>query len=156
MRGLPTSRFGVVIISAAFLRKPWPVKELNGLIALEEDGHKVILPVWHGVTKSQVAEHLPILADRLAADTQRGVAEVVAAITDVVFDPKNDGPSAGAPSLGRRFIELLESTPSASTIRTFLVAHPAIFLQAFVARDVRFEPGDGSKGFDLCVYLQEP
>ena len=154
--GLAKSRFGVVIISAAFLRKQWPARELNGLMALEEDGHKVILPVWHGVTKSEVAEHSPILADRLAADTKRGVAFVAASIADVVFDPKNGSPSAEAPSLGRRFMELLDATSSASTIRTFLIAHPAIFLQAFVARDVWFEPGDESKGFDLCVNLHEP
>jgi hypothetical protein len=154
--GLVKSRFGVVIISAAFLRKQWPARELNGLMAIEEDGHKVILPVWHGVTKTQVAEHSPILADRLAADTVRGVAFVAASIADVVFDPKNGSPSAEAPSLGRRFIELLDATPSASTIKTFLIAHPAIFLQAFAVRDVWFEPGDESKGFDLCVNLQEP
>lgn len=156
--GLAKSRFGVVIISAAFLRKQWPARELNGLMVLEEDGHKVILPVWHGVTKTQVAEYSPILADRLAADTIRGVAFVAANIADVVFDPKNGSPSAEAPSLGRRLIELLDATPSAATIRTFLIAHPAVFLQAFAVRDVWFEPepGDESKGFDLCVSISEP
>jgi hypothetical protein len=154
--GLAKSRFGVVIISAVFLGKQWPARELNGLMALEEDGHKVILPVWHGVTKSQVAEHSPILADRLAADTKRGVAYVAATIEDVVFDPKNHSPSAETPSLGRRFIELLDATPSALTIRAFLVAHPAVFLQAYAVRDVSFEPGDETKGFDLCVELHEP
>lgn len=153
---LAKSRFGVVIISAAFLRKRWPARELNGLMALEEDGHKVILPVWHGVTKSQVAEHSPILADRLAADTIRGVAFVAASIANVVFDPKNGSPSAEAPTLGRRFIELLDAAPSASTIRTFLIAHSAIFHQAYAMREVWFEPGDESKGFDLCANLGEP
>jgi hypothetical protein len=152
--GLSKSRFGVVILSAAFLGKQWPARELNGLMALEEDGHKVILPVWHGVTKSQVAEYSPILADRLAADTIRGVAFVAASIADVVFDPKNGSPSAEAPSLGRRFIELLDTTPSASTIRTFLVAHPAILLQAFAVRDLWFGPDE--EGLDLCVNLHEP
>jgi hypothetical protein len=108
--GLSKSRFGVVIISGAFLGKQWPARELNALMALEEDGHKVILPVWHGVTKSKIAEHSPILADRLAAETIRGVAYVAGTIKDVVFDPKNGSPSAEMPSLGRRFIELLEAT----------------------------------------------
>ena len=34
------------IISPDFLRK----KELDGLVAREVDGVKVILPVWHGIT----------------------------------------------------------------------------------------------------------
>jgi TIR domain-containing protein len=156
--GLAESRFGVVIISAAFLGKQWPARELNGLMTLEEDGHKVILPIWHGVTKSQVAEHSPILADRLAADTKRGVAYVARAIEDVVFDPKNGSPSAETPSVGRRFIELLDATPSISTIRTFLIAHRAVLLQAYAVFHESFwlEAGDGSKGFDLCVKIQGP
>jgi hypothetical protein len=154
--GLAKSRFGVLIISASFLNKQWPMMELNGLMAIEEDGRKVILPIWHGVTKPQVAKHSPILADRLAAHTLQGVAHVAAVISDVVFDPKSGSPSGMAPLLGRRFIELLDAGPLASTIRTFLIAHPEIFMQAFVARDPWFEPGKRSQNFDLCVRLREP
>ena len=45
--GLAKSRFGVVILSPNFLAKSWPRKELNGLMAIEEDGQKVILPVMN-------------------------------------------------------------------------------------------------------------
>src|SRR2546430_2140891 len=45
--GLSESRFGVIVFSKHFLEKGWPKRELNGLMALEEDGRKVILPVWH-------------------------------------------------------------------------------------------------------------
>jgi hypothetical protein len=40
-RGLAHSRYGVVVISPAFLSKEWPQKELDGLMAREVDGRKV-------------------------------------------------------------------------------------------------------------------
>ena len=44
--GLAASRFGIVILSAAFLRKNWPQAELNALQARAiSAGQKVILPV---------------------------------------------------------------------------------------------------------------
>lgn len=68
--GLRRSRFGVVILSQSFLAgRTWTDRELNGLFALEEQGEPRILPVWHDVTKSQVAEYSPILADRAALKT---------------------------------------------------------------------------------------
>jgi len=70
--GLAKSRFGVVILSPAFLSKKWPKRELNGLMAVEEDDHKVILPVWHQISKSVLSQYSPILADRFAADTETG------------------------------------------------------------------------------------
>src|SRR4051794_10357538 len=56
-QGLAESRFGLLIVSPRFLLKYWPRQELNGLMALEEDGQKVILPVWHEVSKEQLKSY---------------------------------------------------------------------------------------------------
>ena len=149
--GLARSRFGVVVISEAFLAKRWPALELNALMALEEDDQKIILPVWHRVTRSQVAEYSPMLSDRLAADTQRGVAYVASEIENMVFDPKSGSPSSSVPSVGRRFSELLHTSTSATVIARFLAAHPAIFLQLHAVHDVDIQLGGDAKGFDLSV-----
>ena len=53
-KGLARSRFGIVIISKAFLQKEWPQKELDGLVAREIEGIKVILPVWHEIGAAQI------------------------------------------------------------------------------------------------------
>ncbi|MDQ3788840.1 MAG: toll/interleukin-1 receptor domain-containing protein, partial [Actinomycetota bacterium] len=71
--GLAESRFGVVVLSETFLKKQWPLWELNGLIAMERRGTPVILPVWHGLDHAALAERAPMLADRLAADTLDGI-----------------------------------------------------------------------------------
>jgi hypothetical protein len=80
--GLARSRYGVVILSPAFFRKPWARRELNALAAKEAaHGHKVILPVWHDVTREDLDAHAPLLADKLAVPSSRGVAWVAAELS---------------------------------------------------------------------------
>ncbi len=64
--GLVSSRFGVVVISPSFFRKRWTQYELNGLTERQMSGEKVILPVWHRVTKDEVLEQAPPLANLIA------------------------------------------------------------------------------------------
>jgi hypothetical protein len=67
-QGLRRSRFGIVILSRSFLAgREWTERELNGLFVREEEaGEPRILPIWHDVTKSEVAAYSPILADKAA------------------------------------------------------------------------------------------
>ena len=81
--GLRKSRFGVVILSHRFFSKRWPQLELDGLFALEV-GSKRILPVWHQISADDVRQYSPIVSERLAVSTNRGLGEVVRAIVDVV------------------------------------------------------------------------
>ncbi len=75
-KGLETCDFGIVVLSEKFFEKEWPRRELDGLLAKEEAGRKVILPVWHKVTRDDIAKHSPILAGRLGATTLAGLEEV--------------------------------------------------------------------------------
>ncbi len=69
-RGLASSRFGIIILSSDFFRKEWPQAELDGLVAKQRSsGTKVILPVWHRVTKDDVLMASPTLADLKALNT---------------------------------------------------------------------------------------
>ena len=124
-------------------------------MAIEEDGQKVILPVWHNVTKSEVAQYSPILADRLAVNTAKGIKSVVEEISKVVFSPDSDSPSATAPTIGRRFIEILEHTTDTAVIKEFLKAHPAILQEAAGAygRDtqIKWAVPLANTELDVCV-----
>ena len=77
-KGLINSRFGIVILSPAFFAKNWPKYELNGLTARELEGHKVILPVWHNITKNDVLQFSPSLADKVAVVTRGRTLKAVA------------------------------------------------------------------------------
>jgi hypothetical protein len=81
---LVASRFGIVVLSHSFFSKEWPQRELDGLVAKEITSGKVILPVWHNITKEEVASYSPILADRLAVQSDKGMAHVVAQILAAV------------------------------------------------------------------------
>jgi hypothetical protein len=66
-RGLANCRYGIVVFSKAFLgKKKWTEYELNSLFALEKVGRKVILPIWHGITRDDLIQYSPAFADRLA------------------------------------------------------------------------------------------
>lgn len=68
-QGLKDSTYGIVVLSLNFFRKNWPEYELNGLLAKEMNEGKVILPIWHKVTKDEVLSYSPSIADKLALNT---------------------------------------------------------------------------------------
>lgn len=84
-RGLAGSRFGVIILSPDFFRKEWPQAELDGLVAKQRSsGTKVILPIWHRITKDDVLAASPTLADLKALNTAvMTMAEIADAIAAV-------------------------------------------------------------------------
>jgi hypothetical protein len=87
-RGLASSRFGIVILSPSFLAKNWPQYELDGMVAREVSGQKVILPIWHKLSKNEVLAYSPTLADKLALSTSNyTIAELAAAIHEVLQRP---------------------------------------------------------------------
>ncbi len=100
--GLSRSRFGVVVISLHFLNKEWPQKELDGLVAREVDGAKVILPVRHNITADQVRAYSPILADRLAALSSSGLEKVADDLALVITRATFASSTARSPPSARR------------------------------------------------------
>jgi hypothetical protein len=82
--GLANSRYGVVILSRDFFSKHWPVQELNGLASREVNSKKVILPIWHDVSFDEVRGFSPILADRVAANSNEGVGRLVDQVLEIV------------------------------------------------------------------------
>lgn len=68
-QGLKNSTYGIVVLSEAFFKKEWPQRELDGLFAREVNGEKVILPIWHKISKNEVLSFSPIIADMLAINT---------------------------------------------------------------------------------------
>lgn len=80
-RGLATSRCGVVVLSPAFMQRPWPLRELSGLVARETvTGDPLVLPVWHEVDRDAVVRFSPPLADVVAIETSQGVDAVADAL----------------------------------------------------------------------------
>ena len=79
-KGLSKSKYGVVVLSPNYINenKYWTKAELNGLFQVETINGKTILPIWHKLTKKQVTEYSPIIADRKALTTADYTAEEMA------------------------------------------------------------------------------
>lgn len=92
-KGLSESRFGIVIFSKNFFSKDWPKKELNGIFAREE-GAGIILPIWHKIDESDIIKYSPILADRVAVNSSKGLDKVIEEILKVI-KPQSDYLSNG-------------------------------------------------------------
>lgn len=87
-KGIAGAQFGVVILSPSFFAKQWTQAELDGLFSKKMDtGRSLILPVWHRVTKDEVASHSPLLAGLLALNTAvMTIDEIADAIAEAVQD----------------------------------------------------------------------
>ena len=78
--GLKRSKFGIAIISPNYIAegKYWTKEEFNALFQLESINGKVLLPIWHNITKQEVMNFSPMLADKKAMTTAKMTSEEIA------------------------------------------------------------------------------
>lgn len=79
-KGLRESDYGIVVFSPSFFNKRWTSFELDGLFAKETAERKVILPIWHRITREDLLRVHPPFADRYAANSAIGIPAIVEAI----------------------------------------------------------------------------
>jgi hypothetical protein len=76
--GLAKSKFGIVVLSPSFFKKPWAKRELKGLTAREVfEKQDIILPIWHRVGLDEVIKYSPPLADKKAISSSDGISAVM-------------------------------------------------------------------------------
>ena len=84
--GLMKSKFGAVILSSAFCSKSWTQYELDSMVAREMNGYKMILPIWHKVTKNDIMNFSPALADKVALNTSiKSIEEIASELAEVIL-----------------------------------------------------------------------
>ncbi len=89
-QGLSSSRYGVVVLSESFFANNWPKYELNGLVAREVHCGKFILPIWHKVSKDEVLNFSPTLADKVALNTSiYSVSDIAKELAVVLYKDKS-------------------------------------------------------------------
>ncbi len=79
--GIAHSKHGIIILSQNYMRKFWTEKEMNAFFAklsLDNQNSKILLPIWHGVTKEEVAKYSPMMADFLALNTSNNTIHELA------------------------------------------------------------------------------
>lgn len=88
--GITSCDFGVVVISPLFLQKPWTKSELDALFNKQIGSGKVILPIWHNVTREEVMAKAPLLVGRLAASSNEGIESLVKKIQVAIKNVRRD------------------------------------------------------------------
>lgn len=89
--GLANSSYGIVVLSRAFFAKNWPQYELEGLTSRQMVGEKVILPIWHGITREDILRYSPSLADKLAIDSKTNtIQQMVSSVASVINGTRQD------------------------------------------------------------------
>lgn len=88
--GLEKAQYGIIILSPDYIRaeKYWTKAELDALIQIESaTGRKVLLPVWHHLSKNEVIAFSPLFASRSALNTATmTIAEIAANVKKIISD----------------------------------------------------------------------
>lgn len=85
-QGLINSKFGIIVLSKAFMRKQWTNYEFKSLVSREmHHGEKVILPIWYEISKNDVMAFSPHLADKVALNSStQTIEEIASDLKDVL------------------------------------------------------------------------
>lgn len=86
-RGLANSRVGLVVLSPRFISKGWTNYELDGIVTRSVSGEQILLPIWHAITKQQVVDYSPSLADKVARSTATHTIDEIAAEIAELLSP---------------------------------------------------------------------
>lgn len=131
-RGIAEASFGIAILSPAFLAKKWTQDELSGIWARESSENKLLLPVWHQITREDLTRRAPMLADRIAVNTAGGLQHVAEELVRAAFPGRqlSFGRKQSTEQAARRhrqeLLGLLENDASMRDLRLFLSAHPEL------------------------------
>jgi hypothetical protein len=109
-KGIANSGYGIVILSENFFTKDWPQRELEGLVAKEMEGRKVILPLWHKVDAAFIRSKSLLLAGIIGIPTSKGIPFIVQEVLKIIK------PGGQTPEIPRPPIELPKGTESRKSI----------------------------------------
>ena len=88
--GLEKAQYGIIILSPDYVKedKYWTKAELDALFQIESTtGKKVLLPVWHHLSKNEVIAFSPLFASRSALNTATmTIAEIAANVKKIISD----------------------------------------------------------------------
>jgi hypothetical protein len=91
-KGLAECHAGLVVLSQFFFAKAWALQELNALFTADVAGRSKLIPVWHEIGLAEVAAASPLLADRIAINSNLGFTEIARRLAEQ-FPP--DEPLSG-------------------------------------------------------------
>lgn len=79
LEGVEKAEFAIIVISENFFDREWTEKELNDFLSRQNaNGQKIILPILHNITTSQLKEKYPDVADIQALSSSEHSCDEIA------------------------------------------------------------------------------
>ena len=79
LNGTKKAEFAIIVISENFFDREWTERELNEFLNRQNrNGQKLILPILHNITVSQLQEKYPSIADIQAIDSSKYSCDQIA------------------------------------------------------------------------------
>ncbi len=116
-QGFRKARYGALILSPDFFKKPWPRSELSRLAMIDRefDEQSRLFPLWRQITQAEIARYSPELASRVGvpagADLDAAVNELLETIR-----PEEAASWSKFPSEQTRSINLQQAAQAESVI----------------------------------------
>jgi hypothetical protein len=87
--GLRDSKRCVVVLSPNFFSNTgWGQGEFNAIMNRQfAEGGNILIPIWHNVTRDEVAEYSPLVVDTVAINTNEGFDEVFRKLHQALIAP---------------------------------------------------------------------
>lgn len=90
--GIKSARYGIVVLSSAFLSgRRWTEHELDGIVNAYIYNRQVLLPIWYGVSHSDVMDYSPSLADKKALSSAEMTVDDIAQALIAYIRPEQGG-----------------------------------------------------------------
>ena len=85
-QGFREAKYGVLILSSDFFKKPWPRSELDkiAMIDREFDDQTRLFPLWRQITQSDIARYSSALARRVGVSTDAGMDAIAAELLEAI------------------------------------------------------------------------
>ena len=79
LEGVDKAEFAIIVISENFFGREWTEKELTDFLSRQNrNGQKIILPILHNITVTQLQERYPAVADIQALDSSKYSCDEIA------------------------------------------------------------------------------
>ncbi len=87
-KAMESIRFALLVVSASFLSKAWPLRELHALTALGiKDKSRRLIPILHGVSDQEFLKAVPMMADIKWLSSDRGLDWIVCGLRVILAEP---------------------------------------------------------------------
>jgi hypothetical protein len=77
------AKYAIVVISPVYLQKQWAMNELKALFNQDTAANR-ILPILHNITADEIKKYLPVMADRYAISSDKGLDFITHKIFEAV------------------------------------------------------------------------